>query len=150
MRTLIAMIVVGWFVFSPVLHSQTDWSAVQKLPVGTTVRVEAGPRRGTGTVHSSSDTELAILNGFGDIARFDRKEVERVEAFVGDPHPKRRGAKKGALWSSLLIIPATFSAEMGGMDRKALPVAYCMIICGGAAIGAWMADDAQTVIVYRR
>ncbi len=150
MRTLIAVVVVGWFISSPVLRGQTDWSAVQKLPVGTNVRVEADLRRGTGKVHSSSDTGLAILNGFGDIARFDRKEIERVEMFVGDPHPKRRSAKKGALWGSLLVIPATLGAEMGGMDRKALPFAYCLIICGGAAIGAWIADDAQTVIVYRR
>ncbi len=150
MHTLIALIVVGWFVFSPVLHCQTDWSAVRKLTGGTTVRVEAGSRRPTGTVHSASDTELAILNSFGDIARFDRKEIERVELFVGDPHPKRRAAKKGALWSSLLIIPATLGAEMGGMDRRALPFAYCMIICSGAAIGAWMADDGQIVVIYRR
>jgi len=150
MRTLIATVVVGWIVSSPVLEAQTDWSAVQKLPIGTTVRVEAGPRLSTGTVHASSDTELAIVNGVGDIARFDRKEIERIEMFVGDLHPKRRGAKRGALWSSLLIIPATLGAEMGGMDRRALPFTYCLIICGGAAVGAWMADDAKTVVIYQR
>jgi hypothetical protein len=150
MRTLAIAIVVGWLVYPSVTHAQSDWSAVQKLAAGTPLRVGAGPRRAEGALHSATDVELTVINRFGDIARFDRNEVERVEVFVGDPHPKRRGARKGALWSSLLIIPATLSAEMGGMDRKALPFAYCMIICGGAAIGAWLADDARTTLIYQR
>ena len=48
------------------------------------------------------------------------------------------------------MIPATFAAEMGGSDRKDLPVLYCMIVCSGAAIGAWLADEAKTVVVYTR
>jgi hypothetical protein len=144
------LIVAGWFIFSSMLQSQSDWGAVRKLAAGTPVRVEAGSRRATGSVHSATDTELAVLNGSKDIARFDRKEIERVEVFVGDPHPKRHGAKKGALWSAPLLIPATVGAEMGGMDRKALPFAYCLIVCGGAAIGAWVADPPKTVVIYTR
>jgi hypothetical protein len=150
MRTLAIAIVVGWFVYPCAVHAQSDWTAVQRLAAGTRIRVEAGARRAEGALHSATDVELAVINGFGAIARFNRNEVERVEGFVGDPHPKRRGARKGALWSSLLIIPATLSAEMGGMDRKALPFAYCLILCGGAAVGAWMADDAQTTVIYQR
>ena len=150
MRTLINLIVAGWCIFSSILHGQSDWSAVQTLRAGTFVRVEAGSRRATGEVHTATDTELSVRNSSGDIARFDRKEIDRVDVFVGDPNPKRRGARKGALWSAPLIIPATLGAEMGGMDRKALPFAYCLIICGGAAIGAWMADDPKTVPIYSR
>ena len=144
------LLAAGWLAAVQTLDAQSDWTAVQRLASGTTVRVAAGSRTATGLVQSATETELTLRNGGRDIARFDRKEVERVEMFIGDPHPKRRGAKKGALWSSLLIIPATVAAEMGGMDRKVLPIAYCLIICGGAAIGAWAADDAQTVVIYRR
>jgi hypothetical protein len=150
MRTLVTVTVAGWFIFSSILHAQSDWGAVQKLAAGTPVRVEAGSRRATGSVHSATDTELVVLNGSKDMARFDRKEIDRVEVFVGDPHPKRRGAKKGALWSTPLLIPATLGAEMGGMDRKALPFAYCLIVCGGAALGVWMADPPKTVVIYTR
>lgn len=127
-----------------------DWAAVQKLIPGTTVRVAAGSRRLTGTVQSVTETTLTMLNQFRDVARFDRGEVELVEAVFGDPHPRRRGALKGAVWSSLLAIPATISTEMGGMERKYLPLTYCLIVCTGAAIGAWAADAPQIHVVYRR
>jgi hypothetical protein len=150
MRKPITPIIAGWFIFSSILYGQTDWSTVQRLAAGTPVRVEAGSRRATGSVHSATDTELSILGSSKDIARFDRKEINRVELVVGDLHSKRRGARKGALWSAPLIIPATLGAELGGMDRKVLPIAYCLIICGGAAIGAWMADAPKTVVLYTR
>ena len=139
----------GW------LHAQgvttpSDWAAVQKLVPGTNVRVAAGSRQLTGTVQSATDTTLTVLNQFRDSARFDRGDVDLVEELFGSPHPKRRGAVKGALWSSLLAIPATISTEMGGMERKYLPLTYCMIICTGAAIGAWTADPPQSRVVYRR
>ena len=148
MRTLIVF-VAGWLAASPALAAQSDWTAVQRLAAGTAIRVSAGPRRATGTLHSATDTELAIVSG-NDVARFARNEVDQVEEVIGEPHPKRRGAVKGALWSLLLAVPATISAGMGGMDPKYLPLAYCFIICGGAAIGAWVADDAATRVVYRR
>ncbi len=152
MRTSpIVFLVAGWLAASSAFVSaQSDWTAVQKLTVGTAIRVSAGARRATGQLHIASDTEIAVLNGVSDIARFARKDVDLVEEVIGEPHPKRRGAVKGALWSLLLAIPATISAEMGGMEHKYLPLAYCFIICGGAAIGAWIADDAATRVVYRR
>ena len=151
MRTPIVFFVAGWLASSSTFVSaQSDWNAVQKLAVGTTVRVSAGTQRATGKLHVVSDTDIAVQNGFNDIARFARTEVDLVEEVVGEPHPKRRGAVKGALWSLLLAIPATISAEMGGMEHKYLPLTYCFIICGGAAIGAWVADDAATRVVYRR
>ena len=151
MRTPIVFFVAGWLsASSTFVSAQSDWAAVQNLTVGTAIRVSAGARRASGKLHVASDTEIAVLNGFNDIARFARKDVDLVEEVVGDPHPKRRGAVKGALWSLLLTIPATISAGMGGMEQKYLPLAYCFIICGGAAIGAWIADDAATRVVYRR
>ena len=153
MRTIAVCVAVVFCV--QVMHGQIppvphDWSAVQRLVPGTTVRVVAGSRRLTGGVHSATETTLTVLNEFRDMARFDRAEVDLVEEIVGHPHPKRRGALKGALWSSLLTIPATVSSEMGGMERKYLPLAYCLIICTGAAIGAWTADAPQTRVVYSR
>jgi hypothetical protein len=127
-----------------------DWSAVERLVPGTTARVTAGSRRTTGTVQAATDTTVTVTNEFGEAARFDRGDVDLVEEVFGHPHPKRRGAIKGALWSSLLVIPATLSTEMGGMERKYLPLTYCMIVCTGAAIGAWLANAPQTRVVYSR
>ena len=150
MRTIINLIAAGWFTVSPVLHAQSDWSAVQNLAAGTLVRVEAGSRHATGSVQTATDSELSVVNSSKDVARFDRNDIDRVAVFVGARHPKRQGAKKGALWSLPLIIPATLAAEMGGMDRKALPFAYCLIVCSSAAIGAWAADAPKTVVIYTR
>ena len=130
--------------------SPRDWSAVQRLVPGTTVLVTAGSRRATGTVQATTDTMVTVTNQSGDAARFHRGDVDLVEEVFGHVHPKRRGAIKGALWSSLLVIPATLSTEMGGMERKYLPLTYCMIVCTGAAIGAWVADAPQTRVVYSR
>jgi len=150
MPTPIVFFVAGWFASSAFVAAQSDWSAVQQLTVGADIRVSAGARRATGKLHIASDTEIAVLSAVSDIARFARQDVDLVEEVIGHPHPKRRGAVKGALWSSLLAVPATISAGMGGMEQKYLPLAYCLIICGGAAIGAWIADDATTRVVYRR
>jgi hypothetical protein len=153
MRTLIVFAAV-WFAVAwsgiEAVQPAHDWDAVRKLVPGATVRVTAGPRRLTGTVQSATETTLTLLNQFRDVARFERSDVDLVEEFLGDPHPKRRGALKGALWSSLLLIPATISSEMGGMERKYLPLTYCLVICSGAAIGAWAAEDAKSHVVYRR
>lgn len=153
MRTTAACVAVAFCV--QVVNGQTapvprDWSAVQRLVPGTTVRVVAGSRRLTGAVESATDATLIVLNEFRDAARLDRADVDLVEEIVGHPHPKRRGALKGALWSSLLTIPATVSTEMGGMERKYLPLAYCLIICTGAAIGMWTADAPHIRVVYSR
>jgi hypothetical protein len=127
-----------------------DWSAVQRLAPGTTVRIASGSRRATGTVQAATDTSVTVTNESGEAARFDRADVDLVEEVFGHLHPRRRGAIKGALWSSLLVIPATVSTEMGGMERKYLPLTYCMIVCTGAAIGAWVADAPQKRVVYSR
>ena len=153
MRRIVACMAIC--LFAEGLHAQGvttpgDWTAVQKLVPGTHVRVSAGSRRLTGTLQSATDTTLTVLNQFRDVARIDRGEVDLVEEIFGNPHPKRHAAIKGALWSALLAIPATISTEMGGLERKYLPLTYCMIICTGAAIGAWMADPPQRRIVYRR
>ena len=150
MRTPIVFFVAGWLSASAFVSAQSDWTAVQQLAPGTAVRVSAGARRATGSLHTATDSDIAVLNGFNDITRFPRKDVDLIEEVLGEPHPKRRGAIKGALWSLLLTVPATISAAMGGMDGKYLPLAYCFIICGGAAIGAWVAEDAATRLVYRR
>lgn len=151
MRTPIVFFVAGWLaVSSEFVSAQADWAAVQKLSVGAAIRVTAGGRRAAGTLHTASDADIAVMTGGHDITRFSRMDVDLVEEVIGEPRPKRRGAIKGAMWSLLLVIPATISAEMGGMEHKYLPVAYCFIICGGAAIGAWLADDATTRVVYRR
>ena len=153
MRAIVACMAICLFaqgLCAQGVTAPSDWAAVQRLVPGTHVRVAAGSRRLTGTVQSATDTTLTVLNQFRDVARFDRGEVDLVEELFGNPHPKRRGAVKGALWSSLLAIPATISTEMGGMERKYLPLTYCLIICIGAAIGAWTADPPQSRIVYRR
>jgi hypothetical protein len=94
--------------------------------------------------------ELLVRGRSTDLARFARADVDVVETFAGNPHPKRRGARNGALWSLILVVPATLAAEMGGMNHKYLPLAYCLIVCGGAALGAWLAEEARTVVVYRK
>ena len=148
--SIAATLAAGWLVTSTMLLAQSDWMAVLKLDAGSVVRVDAGSRRAIGTVRSVTDTSLIVVNGFGDVATFARPDIDRVELFIGDPHPKRKGALKGALWSLLLAIPATLGSEMGGSDRKDLPWLYTMIVGSGAAIGAWSADAARTIVVYRR
>jgi hypothetical protein len=150
MRQTISAIAVGWFFLSGAPQAQSDWTAVQKLPLGTTVRVTAGPRQVVGALESATANELAVRGSRHDAARFERIDIQLVESFVGNPRPKRRGARNGALWSLILVVPATFGAEMGGMDRRYLPLAYCFVVCGGAALGAWLAEDAHTIVVYRR
>lgn len=151
MRALVVILVAGWVAVSSTLVSaQSDWAGVRNISAGTAIRVSAGARRATGTLHIVSDTDIAVLNAFNDIVTFARNDVDLVEEVIGNPHPKRRGAVKGALWSLLLVVPATISARLGGMEQKYLPLAYCFIVCGGAAVGAWIAEDAVTRVVYRR
>ena len=101
-------------------------------------------------MRAATVTMVSMSNASSDAVRFERNDVDLVEEVFGHLHPKRRGAIKGALWSSLLVIPATVSTTMGGMDRKYLPLTYCMIVCTGAAIGAWVADAPQRRVVYSR
>ena len=152
MRRLIALIVVGWFVFSPALRTQSDWTAVQKLAAGTSVRVEAGTRRATGTLHRVTDSEVVVASPFGDLAHFNRQDVERILEVFGRPNAKRRGAiigfVLGAGWATLATLG---SAERDGdRRRRELPLVWLILAGGGAALGAWMADDAKTVVIYMR
>jgi hypothetical protein len=152
MRTLITAIIVGWSVYPPGLQAQSDWTAVQKLVAGTGIRVEADSRRATGILHSATDSEIVVANSFGDLAHFDRQDVQRILEVFGRPDAKKRGAiigfAVGAGWAALATIG---SAERDDdRRRRELPLVWAILAGGGAAIGAWMADEVRTVVVYRR
>jgi hypothetical protein len=61
--------------------------------------------------------ELLVRGRSTDLARFARADVDVVETFAGNPHPKRRGARNGALWSLILVVPATLAAAGLLLDR---------------------------------
>ena len=150
MRTLI--IAVGWLALASVLHGQSDWAAVEQLVSGSTqVRIIAGSRRVTGTVYRVSDSEIAVTNAYGDIAHFNRHDVQRVEQIVGPSKGKTRGMIVGFLAGAGLSAIATLSSgERGERRKQELPVIYAVTMGGGALLGALMADSEHTRVIYTR
>ena len=150
MRTWI-LIVVGWLVLSPVLQAQADWEVVIAHQREAVIRVEGTHnRRATGKILNVDDAVISIVNNFGDVARFQRADVRRVERLIGDPGAKTRGAQRGFLYGALISAATTYGIVMGSGGAK-LPIVYGVLMGGGAALGALTTDStADWVIIYTR
>lgn len=143
---------VGWLALASVLHAQSDWTAVQHLAPGSTrVRVEAGSRRGTGSVYRVTDSEIAISNEYGDIAHFSRQDVQRIEQILGRSNARKRGTIIGFLAGAGLSTIATLSSgERGDRRKHELPLIYGVTMGGGALVGRLLADAERTQVIYTR
>jgi len=108
------LIVIGWLVLSPVLQAQADWEVVIAHQREAVIRVEGTHnRRATGKILNVDDAVISIVNNFGDVARFQRADVRRVERLIGDPGAKTRGAQRGFLYGALISAATTYGIVMG-------------------------------------
>ena len=149
MRRLMTAIALGWFVVPSVSYAQDPWKAVTSIATDTRVRVEAtGARRISGRLLRADDTEIVIVDSFGDVARFRRQDVSIVEQLVGNADAKKRGARKGFLWGAVLSVLGTYGTLANG-GAKELSIVYGTFMGGGALIGFLLADNPSYVVVYR-
>jgi hypothetical protein len=148
----ILIVGVAWLALVSVLHAQPDWAAVQQLAAGSIqVRVEAGNRRASGSIHRVTDSEIAIRNAYGDIAHFNRQDVQRIEQVVGPSGGRKRGMIIGFLAGAGLSAIATLSSgERGDKRRHELPLIYGVTMGGGALLGALLAESDRTHVIYTR
>lgn len=149
MHRLTTFIALGWLLLPSVSHAQDQWSAVTSIAPDTQVRVEGTTdRRATGRLLRATDSELVVVNAFGDVARFARNDVQVVAQLVGKPGSKRRGARKGFLWGALLSALGTYGTLANG-GAKELSIVYGAFMGGGALTGYLLADSDSYAIVYR-
>jgi hypothetical protein len=143
------VIALGWFVFPSICHAQGQWSAVTSLAAETPVRVEGTANRRTAArLLRADDSEIVLVNAFGDVARFSRQDVRLVEQLIGNADSKKRGARKGFLWGAALSLLGTYGTLANG-GAKELSIVYGTFMGGGALIGALLADSPSYVVVYR-
>ena len=143
---------VGWLALASVLHAQSDWTAVHQLTAGTSrVRIEAGNRRGAGVVNRVTDSEITITNEHGDIAYFNRQDVQRVELILSRSNARPRGTIIGFLaGAGLSAIATASSGERGDRRKHELPLIYGVTMGGGALLGRLLAEKERTRVIYTR
>jgi hypothetical protein len=143
------LIVLGWLALPSLSHAQEPWSAVTSIATDTQVRVQAtAGRRVSGRLLRANDTEIVVVNAFGDVARFSRQDVQIVEQLIGNADSKKRGARKGFLWGAILSVLGTYGTLANG-GAKELSIVYGTFMGGGALVGYLLADSPSYVTVYR-
>ena len=149
MGSVMTLIVLGWFVLPSIADAQHQWSAVTSLAADTPVRVEGtANRRTTARLLRADDSEIVLVNAFGDVARFSRQDVRLVEQVIGNADSKKRGARKGFLWGAALSLLGTYGTLANG-GAKELSIVYGTFMGGGALTGYLLADSPSYVVVYR-
>ena len=155
MRTLIGM-VIGWLVFSSSLNAQvlipSAWGRVQTLGKDQVVRVRGTERTTIGTVVAVDAAGVTVRSQSGDVIRFPRDAVQRVERHIG-PRPNSRVARafKGAGWGLLAGYLLTLGPRMSSLDDRPLPWVFAGATTAGAAIGAARGGGAEHwVTMYRK
>ena len=155
MRILVG-VVTGWLAFSASAAAQntTSWEGVEDI-VNTQrnqlVRAETTDgRRATGTIADLNATTIAIINEYGDVARFARADVQRIEKKFGSTGGRARGVKKGLMWGALVSALLSIGPMTQPEGPAILPYLWGSAMGSGAAIGALSASDpsADWVVVY--
>jgi hypothetical protein len=151
MKHIMMALIVVWFSIAAPLKAQEDWRAVSSQRPHVILRVASTDnRRASGTILNVNDTQISIVNEYGEVARFQRGDVRIVEQLVGIPHAKRRGFLKGLAWGALAGIGLSLGPTMAGAE-EGIPYVFAVAMGGGAAIGARRARrSAGWIIIYRK
>jgi len=148
-RRVMTIMVFGWLVVPSISHAQDQWGSVMSMPPDTRVRVEGtAGNRVTVRLLRADDSELVVVNPFGNASRFSRQEIRIVEQLVGNADSKKRGARKGFLWGVVLSVLGTYGTLANG-GAKELSIVYGTFMGGGALTGYLLAKSPSYVVVYR-